>query len=95
MRVSSSAASLGIQYRVDVASIVPYVSLAFVGLRLQAQGGPEVWAWGGAAGVGVLVPLREHLFVGGEARYAIRSDGAFPAGQQYLVRFGWRSDSFL
>lgn len=93
-RVGSTSASLGVQYRVDVTSVLPYVALALTARRLQAQGGAPVLLFGGAVGLGVLVPLGSNLFVGGEARYGVQSDGAFPVAQQYVLRFGWRFGAF-
>ncbi|MGA9524846.1 MAG: hypothetical protein WBV82_25530 [Myxococcaceae bacterium] len=89
--VSLTQGALGLQYRIDVTLVVPYLTLAAEAQRLARRGRPPVFGYGGALAGGVLVPFGERWFWGAEARYGISLQGEFPVRQTFLLRIGWRS----
>ena len=89
--VSLAQGALGLQYRIDVTHVVPYVTVAAEGRRLVLRGREPVFGYGGALAGGVLVPFGERWFWGAEARYGISAQGEFPVRQTFLLRIGWRS----
>lgn len=89
-----TAADVGLQYRLDVASVIPYASTGLELHRAATNAGVIDFGLGGYAAVGVLLPLGEHWFAGAEARYAAGADGRIPVRQLYALSFGWRSGAF-
>ncbi len=89
-----TAWSLGLQYRLDVAQVVPYAVLGVEGTRETTLGRTLHSDYGAVFGFGFFWPLGRHLYWGAEARYGIGTDGAFPTRQAYLARLGWRSAAF-
>lgn len=86
--------TFGVQYRLDVAAVVPYAVLGVEGFRESTARRAVQTGYGAAFGFGFMGALGEHLYWGAEARYGIGTDGAFPTRQSYLVRLGWRNTAF-
>jgi len=84
-----SQGTLGVQYRLDVGRVVPYVTVAAEGARLDDRGRSASLLFGGAVGLGVFGRFGESWFWGAEARYGVGTEG-FPSRQTFLTRLGWR-----
>jgi hypothetical protein len=80
---------LGLQYRLDATALLPYLTLAVEGSTRRDGEGRQALELGGALGLGVLVPLGQTWFWGGEARYGVGVDGAFPTRQAFFLRLGY------
>ncbi len=89
-----TAWTFGVQYRLDVATVVPYAVLGVEGWRESTARRAVQNGYGAAFGFGFMAPLGESLYWGAEARYGIGSDGEFPTRQSYLVRLGWKNAAF-
>jgi hypothetical protein len=89
-----TAWTLGVQYRLDVATVIPYALLGVEGWRESTAGRAVQSGYGAVFAFGFMAPLGRHLYWGGEGRYGIGVDGEFPTRQVYLLRLGWRSGAF-
>ncbi len=89
-----TAATLGVSYRLDVTVAVPFLTLGLRGSH-YAVGPAEAFVLDGVLAVGLHVPLGQRWFAAAEARYGYElASGAFPFGQAYGLRLGWRSGPF-
>ncbi|MGQ0506592.1 MAG: hypothetical protein ACT4TC_14865 [Myxococcaceae bacterium] len=95
LAVWRAAGSLGLQYRIDLGSAVPYAALRLEGQRFAVEKRSTVLALGGAAALGFWVPVATHFFAGAEVRYGfLFNSTAFPVGASFVATFGWRSADF-
>jgi len=81
----------GLQYRIDLAPVVPYLtaSVRYVSLTARGTSGND---WEGALSLGAIVPFGKSWFFGADATYGYGfSSGAFPLTSAYSLRIGWRS----
>ncbi len=88
---SISSVGLGLQYRLDLGTAVPYGSVVVTGERFAPSGFDVQYDLGGAVAVGVIVPFWTNAYAGLEARYGFTfSSTAFPVGRGFLLCVGLR-----
>jgi hypothetical protein len=86
-----ASVSAGGQYRIDVASAVPYAAVRIIGQRGALAGAQAQYGLAGGLALGVWVPLGSALYAGAEARYGfVFTSTAFPVGSGFVLTFGWR-----